>query len=254
MKAFILAAGKGTRLKHLTADLPKPMLPVGSTPLLEHLIRWLRCHAITDIVINLHHAPEIITTYLADGSRFGVSIYYSYEESLLGTAGAVKRQQLFLDQTFVVIYGDVFTNFDLTRLIRFHHAQMARHAAQAALTLALYQVPNPTECGLVGLDASGRVQRFIEKPPSDQVFTNLANAGFIVCEPAILEAIPLETVFDYGRDLFPKLMEGEVPLFGQEIETDEFVIDIGTVAGYQRAQDAFQRENAYQVSGGARWE
>lgn len=236
MKAFVLAAGKGTRLKHLTAERPKPMLPVGDTPLLEHLVRWLHGYAITEIVINLHHAPEVITSYLADGNRFGVSIHYSYEDSLLGTAGAVKRQQCFLDQPFVVIYGDVFTNLDLRRLIQFHQTQMTRHATQQALTLALYQVPNPTECGLVELDASGRVQRFVEKPSPDQVFTNLANAGFIVCEPAILRAIPSETVFDFGRDLFPKLLEDGVPMFGQEIAAGEFVIDIGTPDGYQRAQ------------------
>ena len=120
MKALILAAGEGRRLGPLTLDRPKPMLPIGRTPLLEHLLRWLRRYSITRVAINLHHQPHVITGYLGDGSHLGMSIAYSYEEELLGTAGAARKLQSFLDETFLVVYGDVFTNLNLARLLRFH--------------------------------------------------------------------------------------------------------------------------------------
>jgi NDP-sugar pyrophosphorylase family protein len=241
LKALILAAGKGTRLKHLTANRPKPMLPVGNIPLLEHHLRWLHSHKITEIAINLHHSHSVITDYFGDGRNFGVSIHYSYEETLLGTAGAAKRLEGFLDQPFVVVYGDVFTNLNLQRLLQFHRMKVKNMAPDQTMTLSLYQVPNPTECGLVGLDADGRITRFVEKPPAEQVFTRLANAGVMVCETGILAEIPSETVFDFGADLLPKLLASQAPLFGQEVESDEYVIDIGTQAGYQRACEEWMR-------------
>jgi NDP-sugar pyrophosphorylase family protein len=241
MKALILAAGKGTRLKELTRHRPKPMLPVGDKTLLEHHLLWLRSHNITQIAINLHHAHEVITDHLGDGTRYGVQLHYSYEETLLGTAGAAKKLEAFLDQRFVVLYGDVFTNLDLGRLARVHATQMAQGGAAQSMTLALYQVPNPTECGLVEMDATGRVLRFVEKPPADQVFTNLANAGIMLCEAATLCAVPAAVSYDFGHDLYPKLLQRGVPLFGLEAAADEYVIDIGTPTGYQRAQESWAR-------------
>lgn len=237
MKALILAAGKGTRIGHLTQNCPKPMLPVGEKPLLAYLVGWLRSYGIQDIAFNLHHAPEVIVNYFGDGSRFGVRLTYSHETELLGTAGAAKRLEHFLDETFVVIYGDVFTNLNLARLTAFHASRKTQTGQPSALTLALYHVPNPTECGLVELDSHEQVLRFVEKPPAHQVFTDLANAGIMVCEPEILKAIPPDTVFDFGRDVLPKLLAHHTPVFGQTIANDEFLIDIGTPAGYQRAQD-----------------
>jgi NDP-sugar pyrophosphorylase family protein len=239
MKALILAAGKGTRLKELTLHRPKPMLPVGDMTLLEHHLMWLRGHNITEIAINLHHAHEVITDHLSDGARYGVRLHYSYEETLMGTAGAAKKLEDFLDQRFVVVYGDVFTNLDLGRLACSHDAQMAQRGAPQSMTLALYQVPNPTECGLVETDATGRVLRFVEKPPAEQVFTNLANAGIMLCEAATLDAVPAAVPYDFGHDLYPKLLQGEVPLFGVEVAAEEYVIDIGTPNGYQRAQETW---------------
>jgi mannose-1-phosphate guanylyltransferase len=253
MKALILAAGKGTRLKELTRDCPKPMLPIGDMPLLAHHLHWLRRHGISEIAINLHHAPEVITDYFGEGHQFGVKLHYSHEETLLGTAGAAKRVQGFLsqtidqpfDQSFVVVYGDVFTNLNLRRLVHFHQMRMnqaqMKQTPTPAMTLALYQVPNPTECGLVELDVMGQIVRFTEKPPADQVFTRLANAGIIVCAASVLDAIPLETVFDFGLDLFPMYLEAQTPLFGQEVQEDEYVIDIGTPDGYQRAKEVHMR-------------
>lgn len=235
MKALILAAGKGTRLQQLTRTCPKPMLPVAGKPLLARLIAWLRGHHITQIAINLHHLPQVITDYFGDGSSSGVSITYSYEAALLGTAGAAKRLQPFLDEPFVVIYGDGYTNLDLSRLRTFHQQQQQRLPDLLA-TLALYRVPNPTECGLVELAHDGRILRFVEKPPATACFTDLASAGLLICEPAILDYVPAMTVYDFGRDLLPQLLQQGLPLVGQELAATEFLIDIGTPSGYQRAQ------------------
>lgn len=236
MKALLLAAGKGTRISHLTQTCPKPMLPFAGRPLLEHLVTWLRGYGIVQLAINLHYLPEVITDHFGDGRPYGVEITYSYEATLLGTAGAARRLQNFLDETFVVIFGDIYTNFDLSKLVRFHWSKQV--AGGSALTLALYHVSNPTECGLVELGTGGRVTQFVEKPPAHAVFTDLANTGILICEPSVLELIPEDVSFDFGRDLLPLLLEHGLPVYGLEIAEDEFVVDIGTPAGYARAQQS----------------
>jgi NDP-sugar pyrophosphorylase family protein len=236
MKALILAAGKGTRLKHLTADKPKPMLEIGGEPLLAHHIRRLAAAGVGDIAINLHHAADVISDYFGDGRRYGVHLEYSYEPQLLGTAGAAKKLAAFLDDSFYVIYGDVFNNVDLEELAAFHVSRRQAYVAPAALTMSLYHVPNPSECGLVQIMDNGRVTRFVEKPPPDQVFTDLANAGLLVCDPPILDYIPAGEVYDFGRDLIPELLAQEAAIFGKPIAATEHVIDIGTLPGLARAQ------------------
>jgi mannose-1-phosphate guanylyltransferase len=233
MKALVLAAGKGTRLGHLTAVSPKPMLPVAGQPLLEHHIDWLRDSGVTEIAVNLHYLPTVITDYFGDGTRHGVKLTYSYEPVLLGTAGAAKKLQEFFDEPFVVVYGDVFTNVDLRRLIGAHQQ---RSGGASILTMALYHVTNPTECGLVALDEQGRIIRFVEKPPAHEVFSDLANAGLFVCDPQVLGFIPSATEFDFGRDLLPCLLRQRMPVYGLAIEPHEYVIDIGTPAGYARVE------------------
>ncbi len=238
MKALVLAAGKGTRLGALTAATPKPMLPVGGVPLLGRILAWLRDAGVREVAINLHHAADVITRYVGDGSAFDVAVTWSYEETLLGTAGAAKRLQAFLDERFLVVYGDVFWNIDVQRLVDFHCAQLAQGQRSDGLTMALYRVPNPTECGLVELadEQGGQVLRFVEKPPAHEVFTDLANAGLYVCEPALLELVPAEQPWDFGRDLLPLMLERGWPVFGLPLAPGEFVIDIGTPAGLQRAE------------------
>ena len=261
---MILAAGEGTRLRPLTLERPKPMLSVGGRPLLERLVMWLRQHGVVEFAINLHHKPEAITRYFGDGHRFGVSITYSYEEQLLGTAGEVKRQEsFFLDGTFVVVYGDVWTDLDLTRLVMFHHEMGDIHTHTSSVlgpdralrteachlpsdwsaprslpwaTLSLRRVQNPSACGLAELDGRGRVISFVEKPPSDQVFTDLANAGVLVLEPGILDYIPSDTFYDFGHHLLPQLLCRDVPVYGCLLRPSEFLIDIGTPASYRQAQ------------------
>ncbi len=248
MKALILAAGKGTRLKHLTVDKPKPMLEIGGEPLLAHHVRRLQAVGVTEIAINLHHAADVITDYFGDGSRYGVHIEYSYEPQLLGTAGAAKKLAAFLNESFYVIYGDVFNNVDLAALALFHESGKQAQQADTALSMSLYRVPNPTECGLVEIAAGGRVTRFVEKPPADQVFTDLANAGLLICDAPVLAYIPPATVYDFGRDLIPELLAQEVPVFGKPVTETEHVIDIGTLPGLARAQALVEFSNTPQVS------
>lgn len=235
MKALVLAAGKGTRIRHLTEACPKPMLSVAGKPLLEHLVGWLRSFGICDIAMNLHYLPEAITGHFGDGAQYDMAITYSYEPVLLGTAGAARRLSFFLDERFVVVYGDVFTNLDLLRLLNWHQNQVQNQGA--VLTLALYRVPNPSDCGLVELNHQGRVVRFVEKPPPNQVFTNLASTGILVCEPEVLDLVPANASYDFGHDLLPQLLATGLPVYGMELGQDEFVVDIGTPAGYERAQN-----------------
>jgi len=244
MKALILAAGKGTRLGSLTENYPKPMLPVGGKPLLAHHMAWLRSFGITEVAVNLHHAADVIRDFFGDGERYGVKLTYSYEPELMGTAGAARRLEHFLDERFVVVYGDVFSNVDLARLESFHVDGLAAAAAGAGLTMSLYQVPNPTECGLVELDAGGRVRRFVEKPPLEEVFTDLANSGILICDPALLSEVPAETVYDFGRDLLPALLAQGCPVMGVPLTDGEYVIDIGTPASYTRAQQLARAVNS----------
>jgi mannose-1-phosphate guanylyltransferase len=232
MKAMVLAAGRGTRLWPLTADCPKPMLPIGGKPLLEHTLVLLRQHQVTEVVINLHHGSDAITGYFGDGSRWGMCITYSHEEQLLGTAGAVRKVADLFDETFLVIYGDVFTHANLTMLTRFHKER------GASVTIGLYRVSNPTQCGLVGLDASARVTRFIEKPPPELVFTDLANAGVYAIEPEVLDYLPEQPPLDFGHDVFPRLLEAGMYLFGYLMS--DYLIDIGTLEKYETAQRDWQ--------------
>jgi NDP-sugar pyrophosphorylase family protein len=228
MKAMILAAGEGTRLRPLTLTCPKPMLPVGERPLLEYNITRLRNYGIRDIAINLHYLPEVVTNYFGDGRRWGVALHYSFEETLLGSAGAIKKLASFFDEPFVVMYGDLFTFIDLAQLIA-HHQRLA-----AQVTIAVQAVDNPVGKGIVELDRHGWITRFAEKPKVDQIFSNLANAGVYVLEPEVVQWIPAQAVSDFGHDIFPWLIENRKRVAGYHFR--ELLIDIGTMANYERAQ------------------
>lgn len=233
MKAMILAAGEGTRLRPLTLERPKPMLPIGGKPLLEHIIDLLKRHGIREIAINLCYKPQAVIGYFGDGRRFGVEITYSIESPILGTAGAVKKLQDYFDKTFIVVYGDLLTDLDITSLVEYHKGR------GGMVTVALYKVENPSACGLVDLNERGRIQRFVEKPPPEEVFTDLANAGVYVVEPDVIDHIPSDTLYDFGQDLFPALLERGVPVYGYPIK--DYLIDIGTLEKYERAQWEWSR-------------
>ncbi|MAG37579.1 MAG: nucleotidyl transferase [Dehalococcoidia bacterium] len=245
-KALILCAGEGTRLRPLTADRPKPMVPVGGKPGLAWIIGWLSHFGVYEIAINLHHRPEAVTDYFADGAQYGVRLTYLLEEQLLGSAGTARALASFLDRRFVLVYGDVLTTLDLSRLVALHKR------SHALATLALYTVPNPSECGIVSLDAQGRVTRFVEKPPPTAVFSTLANSGIYVMEPDIIASIPPDLVpCDFGHDVFPALLRADRALWGLPIATDEYLIDFGTPPMYARAQREWPAayNHAYSASG-----
>ena len=227
MKGMILAAGEGKRLGSLTEHVPKPMLPLAGRPLLEHIILHLRDCGITELAINLYHQPAVVVDYLGDGRQLGVCLHYSLEERLLGSAGGVKRMQSFFDDTFVVYYGDVFTWADLRPVV-------ARHRQLGVLaTMGLYQVLDPWNRGIVELDASHRILKFVEKPSREQAFSDLANAGIYVLEPEVLERIPVGQVWDFGHDVFPAMLAEGMHLAGYIIQDP--LIDIGLPEKYQLA-------------------
>ena len=227
MKGMILAAGEGRRLGPLTEHVPKPMLPLADRPLLEHIILHLRNCGITELAINLYHQASVIVDHFGNGSHLGVHLHYSLEEQLLGSAGGVKRLQSFFDDTFVVYYGDVFTRADLRPMLALH-----RHLGLPA-TMGLYRVPDPWNCGIVELDPSHKILRFVEKPPREQVFSDLANAGIYVLEPAVLDLIPAGQSWDFGHDVFPAMLADGMQVAGHIIEDP--VIDIGLPEKYEQA-------------------
>jgi len=229
-KAMILASGEGTRLRTLTLETPKVLLPIGGVPLICHMLTWLKRHGVTQVAINLYHRGEKVKEFLGDGSRFGVETCYSQEETLLGTAGGVKRMERFFDGIFVVVYGDVLTDFDLSAMIGFHREK------KALATLALFEATNSWEVGVVRLDKEGRVTGFVEKPKEEEVLMgNLRNGGVYVLEREVLGYIPSQGFCDFAYDIFPKLIQAHLPVFGYVLDSQDYLIDIGTPEKYHKA-------------------
>ena len=224
MKAVILVGGKATRLLPLTCNIPKAMLPVLNTPFLEHVIRHLSRHEVKDIILAQGHLAQPIEGYLGDGSQFGVRLHYSIEDTPLGTCGAVKKAEEYLDETFLVMNGDIFTDLDITAMLDFHQARKAK------VTIALTPVDDPTSYGLIETDAEGRVTRFLEKPGWNEVTTNMINAGTYVIEPEVLSQVPSETAFSFERELFPQLLARGEPIYAYP--SPAYWIDIGTPDKY----------------------
>ena len=172
MKAMVMAAGAGTRLRPLTLAVPKPMVPVANRPVLEYTLLNLKRHGITDIMLNLHAFPQMIRDYFQDGSRWGVNLHYSYEPKLLGTAGGVKKVESFLKgEPFLVMSGDGLTDTDLTAFMAFHRKK------KSYASLVLKPIDSHFDYGVTFMNAAGRVQRFVEKPAWGDVFSNQVNAG-----------------------------------------------------------------------------
>ncbi|MBC9785744.1 nucleotidyltransferase family protein [Heliobacterium chlorum] len=225
MKAVIMAGGLGTRLRPLTDNMPKPMVPIHGRPAMEYAVMLLKCHGITDIAVTLCYQPKIIMNYFGDGSRFGVRFEYFVEKEPLGTAGSVKQAQDYLDESFLVISGDGITDIHLGKIIHFHQKK------QALATMALTWVDNPTQFGIVVTDENGRICRFIEKPKPEQVFTNTINTGIYVLEPEIFTYMP-EGFFDFSKQLFPLLLDKDLPFYG--VHSRGYWKDIGTIEQYNQ--------------------
>jgi mannose-1-phosphate guanylyltransferase/phosphomannomutase len=227
VKAVIMAGGEGTRLRPLTANQPKPMLPMANAPMAEHVVNLLRRHGFEEIVVTVGFLASTIRTYFGDGSELGVRLVYATEETPLGTAGSVLNAIDELDDRFLVISGDVVTDVDLTALVEFHAKQ------GGVATLALVAVDNPLEFGIVILDADGRVERFLEKPGWGDVFSDTINTGIYVLEPEVFDWIPAGRAIDFSAEVFPVMLEAGRPLYGYV--AGGYWEDVGTLEAYLRA-------------------
>ena len=219
MKAVVLAGGEGTRLKPLTYKRPKPLMPVAGRPCIDFVLRSLASAGFHEIVITTAYLSDTLIKSIGDGFDYNASILYSFEENPAGTAGAVRRIGNFIDDTFVVAMGDVLCDVDFKALHDFHKRK------GGAVTIALTEVEDPRQYGVVGLDSNGRIAKFKEKPSKEEAFSNLVNAGIYVLEPEVLEFIPTDQKFDFAKDLFPKLLSKGVPLYGSKL--DGIWMDIG---------------------------
>ncbi len=212
MKAVVLAGGEGTRLKPLTYKRPKPLMPVAGRPCIDYVIRSLVASGFQEIITTTAYLSDTLIKSIGDGVDYNASILYSFEAKPAGTAGAVRRVANFIDDTFVVAMGDILADVDFRALYDFHKRR------GGIVTIALTEVEDPTQYGIVGIDSRGRIQKFKEKPPKEEAFSRLANAGIYVCEPDILDFIPADEKFDFAKDLFPKLLSKGLVLYGQKIE------------------------------------
>lgn len=224
MKALILVGGQGTRLRPLTVNTPKAMMPVLNRPFLEHVIRRLAGYGITEIILTQGHLSQPIEGYFGDGGQFGVSLRYVVEDSPLGTAGAVKNAEKHLGDCFLVLNGDVFTDLDITAMIRFHQER------KAVATISLTPVEDPTRYGLIETDSSGRVRHFLEKPSPEQITTDMINAGTYVLERRVLDGVPPQTQWSFERQLFPSLLESGQRVFAYS--SPVYWVDIGHPKDY----------------------
>ncbi|HZT65594.1 MAG TPA: NDP-sugar synthase [Acidimicrobiales bacterium] len=228
MRAVVLVGGEGTRLRPLTYDVPKQMLPVAGVTMIERVLGQLAAHGVDDVVLSMGYRPDAFLAAFPDGTAAGVSLHYAVEPEPLDTAGAIRfaAADAGIDQTFLVVNGDVLTDLDVTALVAFH-----RHR-QASATIALTPVEDPSAFGVVPTDDAGRVTAFIEKPRRETAPTNLINAGTYVLEPAVLDRIPTGRKVSVERETFPQLVE-QGSLFA--LASDAYWIDTGTPALYLRA-------------------
>jgi len=222
MKTMVLAAGLGTRLQPITYEMPKPMAPVLNRPVMEHIVALLRRHGFEELIANLSHLPEQIRDHFGDGSDYGVSLSYSFEEELLGTAGGVRNVAESLGEgSFLVISGDALTDLDLSAL------RAAHEANDGIATLTLKRVPYPSEYGVVISGSDGRIQGFQEKPDRAEALSDLASCGIYMFEREIFDYFPERPFVDWAMDVFPVLLEGDVPMYGHEI--DAYWNDVGSL-------------------------
>ncbi|MEH1947806.1 MAG: NDP-sugar synthase [Nostoc sp.] len=242
MKAMILAAGKGTRVRPITYTIPKPMIPILQKPVMEFLLELLRQHGFDQIMVNVSHLAEEIENYFRDGQRFGVQIAYSFEGKIddqgklegeaIGSAGGMRRIQdfsPFFDDTFVVLCGDALIDLDLTAAVKWHRAK------GSIATIITKSVPKEevSSYGVVVTDEDGRVKAFQEKPSTGEALSTNINTGIYIFEPEVFNYIPSDVEYDIGSQLFPKLVEIKAPFYA--IPMDFEWVDIGKVPDYWRA-------------------
>ena len=243
MKAVIMAGGFGTRMRPLTINLPKPMIPMVNRPIMEIIVDLLKKHKITDITSVVFYQPEVIADYFQDGTQFDVQMKYKAAESDLGTAGSVKNcQSMIGKERFVVISGDVLTDFDLSAAIKFHEDNKAK------ATMILTRVENPLAFGVVITDKAGRIERFLEKPTWGEVFSDTVNTGIYILDADVLDLIPEKTEFDFSKDLFPLMLREKLALFGYIAQG--YWKDIGNLDQYRWShQDVFAGQVDVKIPG-----
>ncbi len=228
MKAVVMAGGEGTRLRPITANRPKPLVPVVNRPIMEHILLLLKAQGITQVVATLYYLADAIEGYFGDGSELGIALHYSVEDTPLGTAGSVKQAEEHLrDGTFLIISGDALTDVNLQPAIEFHKQK------GAIATLILARVPNPLEFGVVITREDGRITRFLEKPSWSEVFSDTVNTGIYILEPEIFEYVEPGKAYDFSQDLFPMLLREGKPLYGYVM--NEYWSDVGSITQYRDA-------------------
>lgn len=235
MKAMLLAAGFGNRLKPLTDQCPKCMVPVAGKPVLQRSIEWLRSQGVVDLVVNLHLYPELVTDYFGDGSAFGVRLAYSFEPDLLGTAGALwGARRFFGAERFWVVYADNLLNCSLERMESLHLAR------RATLTMGLFWREDVSASGVVGLDDDGRITGFKEKPVAHETLSNWVNAGIYLCEARVHQFIPPGRPCDFGYDILPVMLSKGEPMYGYTLGPGETLHWIDTQEDLARTAAALQ--------------
>ena len=224
MKAVILVGGLGTRLRPLTCNTPKPMIPLVNQPFIEHMIESMRDQGITEVILAVQYLADRFRSSLGDGSRLGVRVHIAEEPEPRGTAGAVKNVEHMLDDTTFVFNGDVMTDLDLQAMLAYHRQQASK------LTIALTPVEDPTAFGLVETEAGGRIRRFLEKPRPEDVTTNMINAGTYILEPEVFRYVPADQFYMFERGLFPTMLEQGEPMFG--FPSHSYWTDVGKPQAY----------------------
>jgi mannose-1-phosphate guanylyltransferase/phosphomannomutase len=229
LKAMVLAAGAGTRLRPLTYETPKPMVPVVNRPVIHHVLDNLLRHGVKDVMVNLYAHADQVRGYCGDGSRWSLHVRYSHEPKLLGTAGAIKKVEPFLKGgTFCVMSGDGLSDIDLTAMLLFHRKR------RSMATMAIKAIDSRFEYGVTLTEPSGRIKGFLEKPSWGDVFSNKVNTGIYIFEPEVFRYIPKGQVYDFGHQLWPKLLKLRKPIFAYE--TKSYWTDVGNLTEYRRSQ------------------
>ena len=244
MRGMILAGGLSTRLYPLTLKLPKPLVPVLDRPVVAHVLDYLQRFGVDDIAINIHYFSEAVRQFVGDGSRWDARVTYLHETELMGSAGAVKQLAARFTETFVVIGCDDVTTIDLRAAIEFHRA----HRATATIVLA--RAADVSQYGVVVTDEDGRIRSFQEKPAPGTELSKHVNSGVYVFEPSVLEHIPSNTFYDFGKQVFPHLLRSEERFFG--MSQDAYWCDVGTPTEYRRVhRDALEERVSLKPGEGA---
>jgi NDP-sugar pyrophosphorylase family protein len=232
-KGMILAAGVGSRLGVHTDQIPKPMIEIRQKPILQHNVEFLAKHGICQLIMNVHYQPEMITGHFQDGGRWGVSIHYSHEEQLLGTAGALQRVAERLSDTFVLVYGDNLHSCDLT-------AALAQHRRTGAMaTMTVFERKDPLSSGIVAIDENDRITRILEKPKDEsQVFSHWVNAGLLILDREVLEFVPPHPPSDMVRDVLPALLRAGQAVYGYRMAKGPIWIDTPEDLEWARKRNA----------------